>query len=172
MPFGISVNLQTNPISTPHARVTEWRDVMTKRATLLTTQTWSRSRPLSWGDAIGRFWRQVVAIYRGRIELDHTCGLRCRGLYCHFGHSTRRTGRKRPRDGRSHSCCAGGGSTNHSSADRIVVNSYSTSYGYAQGSISDIIILSTFIWSFFISNCFPYICLDVLQVDLKDMVIV
>ena len=127
-PFGISVHLQTNPISTPHARVTEWRDVITKRATLLTTQTWSRSRPLSWADAIGRIWWQVVAIYRGRIEIDHSYGLRCRGLCWHLRHSTRgtgRRGRKRPRDGRSHSCCAGGVSTNHSSADRIVVNSYS-----------------------------------------------
>ena len=119
-PFGISVHLQTNPISTPHARVTEWRDVITKRATLLTTQTWSRSRPLSWADAIGRFWWQVVAIYRGRIEIYHSYGLRCHGLCCHLRHSTRGTGR---RDGRSHSCCAGGVSTNHSSADRIVVNS-------------------------------------------------
>ena len=39
-------------------------------------------------------------------------------------HSTRGAGRKRPRDGRLHSCCAGSVSTNHSSADRIVVNSY------------------------------------------------
>ena len=93
-PFGISVHLQTNPISTPHARVTEWRDVITKRATLLTTQTWSRSRPLSWADAIGRFWWQVVAIYRGRIEIDHSYGLRCRGLCCHLRHSTRGTGRR------------------------------------------------------------------------------
>ena len=129
-PFGISVHLQTNPISTPHARVTEWRDVITKRATLLTTQTWSRSRPLSWADAIGRIWWQVVAIYRGTIEIDHSYGLRCRGLCWHLRHSTRgtgRRGRKRPRDGRSHSCCAGGVSTNHSSADRIVVNSYNNS---------------------------------------------
>ena len=49
-------------------------------------------------------------------------GLRWSGLCCHCRHSTRgagRRGRKRPRDGRPHSCCAGSGSTNHSSADRL-----------------------------------------------------
>ena len=118
-PFAISVHLQTNPISTPQARVTEWRDVITKRTTLLTTQTWSPSRPLSWADAIGRFRRQVVAIYRGRIEIDPSYGLRCRGLCFHLRHS-----RRAAASGRSHECCAWGGSTNHSSADRIVVTSY------------------------------------------------
>ena len=37
----------------------------------------------------------------------------------------RQWGRKRPHDGRPHSCCAGSGSIYHSSADRIVVNSNS-----------------------------------------------
>ena len=63
----------------------------------------------------------------GRIEIDHSYGLRCRGLCCHSRHSTRgagRRGRKRPRNGRPYSCWAGSGSTNHSSADRIMVNSY------------------------------------------------
>ena len=46
-------------------------------------------------------------------------------ISCHSRHSTRgagRRGRKRPRDGRPHSCCAG--SIVLCSADRIVVNSY------------------------------------------------
>ena len=42
---------------------------------------------------------------RGRIEIDHLYGLRCRGWYC---------------NPEQHSLC----STNHSSTDRIVVNSY------------------------------------------------
>ena len=46
-------------------------------------------------------------------------GLRWSGLCWHLRHSTSGTGRKRPRDGRSHECCAGGGSTNHDSADRM-----------------------------------------------------
>ena len=69
-------------------------------------------------------YRCVLLRFRGRIEIDHSYGLRCRGLCCHSRHSTRGAGRKRSRDGRPHSCCAGSGSTNHSSADRIVVNSY------------------------------------------------
>ena len=72
-------------------------------------------------------YRCALLRFRGRIEIDHSYGLRCRGLCCHSRHSTRgagRRGRKRPRDGWLHLCCAGSGSTNHSSADRIVVNSY------------------------------------------------
>ena len=59
---------------------------------------------------------------RGRIEIDHLYGLRCRGWYCNpkstrcagrRGHATAGTTRAVP------DC-----SNNHSSADRIVVNSY------------------------------------------------
>ena len=68
-------------------------------------------------------YRCVLFRFRGRIEIDHSYGLRCRGLCCHSRHSTRGpagTAARQP----AHSCCAGSGSTNHSSADRIVVNSY------------------------------------------------
>ena len=42
---------------------------------------------------------------RGRIEIDHLYGLRCRGWYCNpEQHSLCR---KRPRDGRHNSCCSG-----------------------------------------------------------------
>ena len=106
---------------------------------ILTLYLWTLSSP-QWRCQPGRFsmaahrhdrrgiYRCVLLRFRGRIEIDHSYGLRCRGLCCHSRHSTRgagRHGRKRPRDGRPHSCCAGSGSTNHSSADRIVVNSYS-----------------------------------------------
>ena len=105
---------------------------------ILTLYLWALSSP-QWRCQPGRFsmaahrhdrrgiYRCVLLRFRGRIEIDHSYGLRCRGLCCHSRHSTRgagRHGRKRPRDGRPHSCCAGSGSTNHSSADRIVVNSY------------------------------------------------
>ena len=68
-------------------------------------------------------YRCVLLLFRGRIEIDHSYGLRCRGLCCHFRHSTcglAGAAARRP----AHSCCAGSGSTNHSSADHIVVNSY------------------------------------------------
>ena len=61
---------------------------------------------------------------RGRIEIDHLYGLRCRGWYCNpEQHSlcrpaTAGTTRAVP------DC-----STNHSSTDRIVVNSYNNSPG-------------------------------------------
>ena len=68
-------------------------------------------------------YRCVLLRFRGRIEIDHSYGLRCRGLCCHSRHSTRGpagAAARRP----AHSCCARSGSTNHSSADRIVVNSH------------------------------------------------
>ena len=46
-------------------------------------------------------YRCVLFRFRSRIEIDHSYGLRCRGLCCHSRHSTRGpAGRKRPRDGR------------------------------------------------------------------------
>ena len=71
-------------------------------------------------------YRCVLLRFRGRIETDHSYGLRCRGLCCHTLHSTRGPAGAAARQP-VHSCCAGSGSTNHSSADRIVVNSYTRS---------------------------------------------
>ena len=34
-------------------------------------------------------YRCVLLRFRGRIEIDHSYGLRCRGLCCHSRHSTR-----------------------------------------------------------------------------------
>ena len=79
-------------------------------------------------------YRCVLLRFRGRIEIDHSYGLRCRGLCCHSRHSTRGpagAAARRP----AHSCCAGSGSTNHSSADRIVVNSYIDSHPFGSMSI-------------------------------------
>ena len=58
--------------------------------------------------------RCVLLRFRGRIEIDHSYGLRCRGLCCHSRHSTSGAGLR----------AAACGSTNNSNADRIVVNSY------------------------------------------------
>ena len=49
-------------------------------------------------------------------------GLRWSGLCCHSRHSTSGAGRRVAacvRTGRPHECCAGSGSTNHDSADRM-----------------------------------------------------
>ena len=76
-------------------------------------------------------YRCVLLRFHGRIEIDHSYGLCCHGLCCHSQHSTRgagRCGRKQRPAGRPHSCCARSGSTNHSSADHIVVNSYNHNY--------------------------------------------
>ena len=72
-----------------------------------------------------RIYRCVLLLFRGRIEIDHSYGLRCRGLCCHSRHSTRGPAGAAAQQP-AHSCCAGSGSTNHSSADRIVVNSYNS----------------------------------------------
>ena len=73
-------------------------------------------------------YRCVLLLFRGRIEIDHSYGLRWSGLCCHSRHSTSGPAVARPQQAAArrptHSCCAGSGSTNHSSADRIVVNSY------------------------------------------------
>ena len=34
-------------------------------------------------------YRCVLLLFRGRIEIDHSYGLRCRGVCCHSRHSTR-----------------------------------------------------------------------------------
>ena len=114
------------PIVTSH-----WSIVLTLYLWTLSSSQW-RCQPGRFSMAAHRhdrreIYRCVLLRFRGRIEIDHSYGLRCRGLCCHSRHSTRgagRRGRKRPRDGRLHSCCAGSGSTNHTSADRIVLNSY------------------------------------------------
>ena len=125
-----SLAIVTSSICKPRAIVmSHWSIVLTLYLWTLSSSQW-RCQPGRFSMAAHRhdrrgIYRCVLLRFRGRIEIDHSYGLRCRGLCCHCRHSTRGAGRKRPRDGRPHSCCAGSGSTNHSSADRIVVNSYS-----------------------------------------------
>ena len=123
----------TSSICEPRATVTSpWPIVLTLYLWTISSSQW-RCEPGRFSMVAHRhdrrgIYRCVLLRFRGRIEIDHSYGLRWSGLCCHSRHSTRgvgRCGRKRPRDGRPHSCCAGSGSTNHSSADRIVVNSYS-----------------------------------------------
>ena len=127
-----SLAIVTSSICEPLAIVTpHWFIILTLYLWTLSSSQWC-CQPGRFSMAIHRhdrrgIYRCVLLRFRGRIEIDHSCGLCCRGLCCHSRHSTReagRRGRKRPRDDRLHSCCAGSGSTNHSSADRIVGNSY------------------------------------------------
>ena len=121
-----SLAIVTSSICEPRAIVTSpWPIVLTLHLWTLSSSQW-RCQPGRFSMAAHRhdrrgIYRCVLLRFRGRIEIDHSYGLSCRGLCCHSRHSTRGAGR---RDGRLHSCCAGSGSTNHSSADRIVVNSY------------------------------------------------
>ena len=121
-----SLAIVTSSICEPLAIVTShWSIILTLYLWTLSSSQW-RCQPGRFSMAAHRhdrcgIYRCVLLRFRGRIEIDHSYGLRCRGLCCHSRHSTRGAGR---RDGRPHSCCAGSGSTNHSSADRIVVNSY------------------------------------------------
>ena len=72
-------------------------------------------------------FRSILLRFRGRIEIDHSYGLRCHGLCCHSGTTLVAPSGARPQAGARGPAplvlcrC---GSTNHSSADRIVVNSY------------------------------------------------
>ena len=128
-----SLAIVTSSICKPLAIVTSHGSI------ILTLYLWTISSS-QWRCQQGRFsmaahrhgrrgyYRCVLLCFRGWIEIDHSYGLRCRGLCCHFRHSTRGAGwrgSKLPRYGRPHLCCAGSGSTNHSSAGHIGVNSYS-----------------------------------------------
>ena len=122
----------TSSICEPLAIVTShWSIILTLYLWRLSSPQW-RCQPGRFSMAAHRhdrrgIYRCVLLRFCGRIEIDHSYGLRCRGLCCHSWHSTRGAGLrglKRPRDGRLHLCCTGSRSTNHSSADRIVVNSY------------------------------------------------
>ena len=119
----------TSSICEPLAIVTShWSIILTLYLCTLSSSQW-RCQPecLSMAahchDRRG-IYRCALLSFCGRIEIDHSYGLRCRGLCCHSRPSTRGAGRKQTRNGRLHSCCARSVSTNHSSADRIVVNSY------------------------------------------------
>ena len=113
----------TSSICEPLAIVTShWFIILTLHLWTLSSSQW-RCQPGRFGMAAHRhdrrgIYRCVLLRLRGRIEIDHSYGLRWSGLCCNSRHSTR------PRDDLPHECCAGSDSTNHSSADRIVVNSY------------------------------------------------
>ena len=51
-------------------------------------QQWRFSMAAHRHDRRG-IYRCVLLRFRGRIKIDHSCGLRCRGLCCHSRHSTR-----------------------------------------------------------------------------------
>ena len=71
---------------------------------------------------------------RGRIEIDHLYGLRCRGWYCNpEQHSLCRPARPQAAARRPAQLVLFQPlqrSTNHSSADRIVVNSYNNAFSF------------------------------------------
>ena len=122
-----SFAIVTSSICEPLAIVTSrWSFILALYLWTLSSSQW-RCQPGCFSMAAHGHDRRgiygcVLLRFRGRIEIDHSYGLRCRALCCHSRHSTPGAGRRG--DGRTHSCCAGSGDTNHSSADRIVVNSY------------------------------------------------
>ena len=127
-----SLAIVTSSICEPLSIVSShWSMILTLYQWMLSSSQW-RCQPGRISMAAHRhdrrgIYRCVLLRFRGRIEIDHSYGLRWGGLCCHTRHSTHGAGRrarKRPCVGRHHSCCAGSAGTNHSSADRIVVNSY------------------------------------------------
>ena len=136
-----SLAIVTSSISEPLAIVTSpWPIVLTLYLWTLSSSQW-RCQPGCFSMAAHRhdrrgIFRCVLLRFRGRIEIDHSYGLRCRGLCFHSRHSTRGAGRRgratagptravpgvaaqtttaSGRAGRPHECCAGSGSTNHDS---------------------------------------------------------
>ena len=94
-----SLAIVTSSICKPRAIV------MSHRSIVLTLYLWTLSSS-QWRCQPGRFsmaahrhdrrgiYRCVLLRFRGRIEIDHSYGLRCRGLCCHCRHSTRGAGRR------------------------------------------------------------------------------
>ena len=87
----------TSLICDPRAIVTSpWPIVLTLYLWTLSSSQW-RCQPGRFSMAAHRhdrrgIYRCVLLRFRGRIEIDHSYGLRCRGLCCHSRHSTRGTG--------------------------------------------------------------------------------
>ena len=89
----------TSSICEPLAIVTShWSIILTLYLWTLSTSQW-RCQPGRFSMAAHRhdrrgIYRCALLRFRGRIEIDHSYGLRCRGLCCHFRHSTRGAGRR------------------------------------------------------------------------------
>ena len=94
-----SLAIVTSSICKPRAIV------MSHRSIVLTLYLWTLSSS-QWHCQPGRFsmaahrhgrreiYRCVLLRFRGRIEIDHSYGLRCHGLCCHCRHSTCGAGRR------------------------------------------------------------------------------
>ena len=87
----------TSSICEPLAIVTShWSIILTLYLWSLLSSQW-RCQPGRFSMAAHRhdrrgIYRCVLLRFRGRIEIDHSYGLRCRGLCCHSRHSTRGAG--------------------------------------------------------------------------------
>ena len=60
----------------------------------------------------------------GRIEIDHLYSLCCSGWYCYLAQHSCQLARPQAPERRRTTCAVQDNSANHSSTDRIVVNSY------------------------------------------------
>ena len=101
-----SLAIVTSSICKPRAIV------MSHRSIVLTLYLWTLSSS-QWRCQPGRFsmaahrhdrcgiYRCVLLRFRGRIEIDHSYGLRWSGLCCHCRHSTRGAGRRAAASGRA-----------------------------------------------------------------------
>ena len=99
----------TSSICEPRATVTSpWPIVLTLYLWTISSSQW-RCQPGRFSMVAHRhdrrgIYRCVLLRFRGRIEIDHSYGLRWSGLCCHSRHSTRgvgRCGRTRPRSSSS-----------------------------------------------------------------------
>ena len=99
-----SLAIVTSSMCEPLAIVTShWYIVLTRYLWTLSSSQW-RCQPGRFSMAAHRhdchgIYRCELLRFRGRIEIDHSYGLRWRGLCCHSRHSSRgagRRGRKRP----------------------------------------------------------------------------
>ena len=126
-----SLAIVTSSICEPRAIVTSpWPIVLTLYLWTLSSSRW-RCQPGRFSMVAHRhdrrgIYRCVLLRFHGRIEIDIRSALSWFVLPLPAQHSWGQPAR--PQDGRPHSCCAGSGSTNHDSADRIVVNSYICSH--------------------------------------------
>ena len=94
-----SLSIVTSSICETRAIVTShWSIILTLYLWMLSSSQW-RCQPgrfsmvAHFHDGRG-IYRCVLLLFRGRIEIDHLYGLRCRGLCCHSLHTTRGAGQR------------------------------------------------------------------------------
>ena len=134
-----SLAIVTSSICEPLAIVTShWSIILTLYLWTLSSSQWRRQPGLFSMALIVMIVAGFIVVFCFVFVVEYklTTHTVCAGVVCAATPGTALAGRPaRPQAAArqpAHSCCAGSGSTNHSSADRIVVNSYNNDATHCQ----------------------------------------